>query len=137
MISPSSGTSSVRRGDAVFLANLAQLFLDDGEDALLFREDVAQVLDRLDQFLVFVVDLLALEAGQLIKAQIENLIRLVFAERVTAFGQPRFVANQDADLFDLSFRVNSKASNFTRASSRLAEPRMMRMNSSRFASAMR
>ena len=47
------------------------------------------------------LDLVAFQTGQLIEAQIENLIDLMFAERVTAFGQPRFVANEDADLLDL------------------------------------
>ena len=101
LISPSSGTSWVRRGVAVFVANLAQLLLDDREDARFLREDVAQVLDRFDQLLVFVVDLVALQPGELIEAQIEDLIGLMFAESVTAVGQPRFVANQDADLLDL------------------------------------
>ena len=36
-------------------------------------EDVEQVFDRLDQLLVFAVDLVAFQAGQLIEAQIENL----------------------------------------------------------------
>ena len=40
-----------RRG--IFVANLAQLFLDDGENARFFRQDVAQIFDRLDQLLVF------------------------------------------------------------------------------------
>ena len=69
----------------VLVVDLAQLFLDDLENAGLFRENVAQILDRLDQLLVFVDDLFALETGQLIEAQIENLIRLMFAEGVTAF----------------------------------------------------
>ena len=86
----------------MFVANFAQLFLDDLEDARFFRENVAQILDRLDQLLVFVDDLFALETGELIKAQIENLVGLMFAEGVTAFGQARFVANEDADLFDLA-----------------------------------
>ena len=68
------------------------------EDARFLREDVEQILDRLDQLLVFALDLLALQAGELIEAQIENLVRLVFAEGVTAVGQARFVADQDADL---------------------------------------
>ena len=72
------------------------------ENARFLRENVAQVLDRLDQLLVFVDDLFALEPGELIEAQIENLVRLMFAESVTAFGQARFVANQDADLLDLA-----------------------------------
>jgi hypothetical protein len=41
--------------------------------------------------------------GQLIQAQIEDLVRLMFAEGVAAIGQPRFVANENADLFDLPF----------------------------------
>ena len=85
----------------VFSLNLAQLFFDDLKDALLFRQNVAQVFDRLDQLLVFVDDFLALQPGQLIKAQIKNLIRLMFAESITAIREARFVANQDADLFDL------------------------------------
>ena len=47
------------------------------------------------------VDLLALEPGELIKAKIEDLRRLMFAEGVTAVRQARFVADQDADLLDL------------------------------------
>ena len=50
------------------------------------------------------VDLFAFETGQLIQAQIENLVGLVFAESVAAFDQARFVANQNADLLDLSSR---------------------------------
>ncbi len=73
----------------VLLPDLAQLFLDDLEDAHFLRQDVAQVLDRLDQLLVFVVDLVALEAGQLVEAQFEDLVRLVFAEGVAAIGQAR------------------------------------------------
>ena len=37
----------------VFVANLAQLFLDDGENARFFRENIEQILDRLDQLFVF------------------------------------------------------------------------------------
>ena len=33
---------------AMLVPQLAQFFLDDGEDALLFGENVAQILDRLD-----------------------------------------------------------------------------------------
>ena len=77
----------------MFVAQLAQFLFDDREDALLFGENVAQVLNRFDQFLVFILDLVALETGQLIKAEIENLISLMFAERVTAIGQPGGIAN--------------------------------------------
>src|SRR5207253_1451499 len=120
----------------MFIPQFAQLFFDNRENALLFGQNVAQVLDRLDQLLVFVVDLLPLEAGQLIQAKIENLVRLVLTEGVTPIRQARGIANQNADLLDLLL-VNSNASSLIRASSRLADPRMIRMNSSRFASAMR
>src|SRR5205814_10396049 len=74
------------------------------ENALLFGENIAQILNGLNQLFVFVLDLIALETGQLIQTQIENLSGLVLAARVTTFGQARGVANQNADLFDLSFR---------------------------------
>src|SRR5436305_102353 len=35
----------------IFVAKLAQLFLDDGEDALFLGQDVAQIFDRLEQLL--------------------------------------------------------------------------------------
>ena len=49
-------------------------------------------------------DLFAFQPGELIQAQIENLVGLMFAEGVAAFGQARFVANENADLLDLSSR---------------------------------
>src|SRR5438132_7711394 len=88
----------------MLIAQLAQLFLDDREYALLFGENVSQVLDRLDQVLVFVVDLVALETGQLIQTKIENLIRLVFTKRIAAIRQPRGIANKNANFLDLRFR---------------------------------
>ena len=50
------------------------------------------------------VDLFALQTGELIQTQIENLVGLMFAEGVAAFDQARFVANQNADLLDLLSR---------------------------------
>ena len=51
--------------------------------------------------LVFALIFSRFEAGELIEAQIENLVRLVFAESVAAIDQAGFVADQDADLLDL------------------------------------
>src|SRR5437763_16116085 len=85
----------------MFIPQFAQLLFDNRENALLFGQNVAQVLDRLDQLLVFVVDLLPLEAGQLIQAKIENLVRLVRTEGVTPIRQARGSANENADLLDL------------------------------------
>ena len=85
----------------MLIANLAQLFLDDLEDARFLGQDVAQVLDGLDQLRVFLFDLFALEPGELIEPQIEDLVRLMFAERVTPIDQPRVVPDQDPDFLDL------------------------------------
>src|SRR3954462_308340 len=54
-----------RRG--MLVANLAQLFLDDLEDARFLRENVAQIFDRLDQLTVFLRNLFALEPGELVE----------------------------------------------------------------------
>ena len=53
VISPSSGTMLRPTRCAVLIPDVAQFLLDDGEDALLLREDVEQIFDRLDKFLVF------------------------------------------------------------------------------------
>src|SRR5438874_9196760 len=50
-------------GGGVLVSNFAQLFLDDGKNALLFCQDIAQVLDRIEQFLVFANDFFAFESG--------------------------------------------------------------------------
>ena len=107
------------------------------EDARFLREDVAQILDRLDQLVVFALDLVALQAGELIEAQVEDLVRLVFAEGVAAIDEARFVADQDADLLDLLPRELEREQFDPALRRGSREPRMMRMNSSRFASAMR
>src|SRR5207253_2376594 len=39
----------------------------------------------------------------LIQTQVENLVGLLFAQRVTAFHQPGRTTNDDPDLLDLSF----------------------------------
>src|SRR2546430_8513187 len=87
----------------IFVADFAQFLFDDREDALLFGQNIAKVLDRLDYVLVLRLDLLPLESGELIQTQVENLVGLLFAERVTAFHQPGRTTNDDPDLLDLSF----------------------------------
>ena len=86
---------------AVLVANLAELFFDDREDALLFGQNVAKIFDRFEKFLVFLIDLLALEPGELIQAKIKDFVSLLFAEGVAAICQAGLAANQDADLLDL------------------------------------
>ena len=72
-----------------FRCNLAQLVLDDRQHALLLREDVEQVLDRLEQLVVFALDLVALEAGELVEAEVEDVADLLLAEDVAAVGRAR------------------------------------------------
>src|SRR6266480_2042381 len=86
----------------VFVANFAQFLYDDSENALLFGENVSQILDGIDELLVLLIDLFALEAGQLIQAEIENVVGLLLAECIPPIGQARRIANQNPDLFHLT-----------------------------------
>src|SRR5579884_1167877 len=87
---------------AEFVANFAQLLLDDLQNSLLLRQDVTEVFDRSDYLFVFLLDFFPFQAGQLIEAKVENFVGLLFAEGVAAFYEPRRAANDDADLFHLS-----------------------------------
>ena len=69
---------------SVFVANFAELFFDYREDALLLCQNIAKIFDRLEQVLVFLVDLFAFEPGELIQTKIKDLISLLFAESVTS-----------------------------------------------------
>ena len=115
---------------------LAQFLFDDGHDAGFFREDVQQVLDALEDLGVFELDLVHFHAGQLVEAEVEDGVGLGFAEGVAAAGEAGFVADEDPKRSTWT-RVKSKARSLMRASSRLEDWRMMRMNSSRLARAMR
>src|SRR3954468_18595380 len=85
----------------MFVANIAQLFLDDRENALFFREDVAQIVDRLNQAFVLGLDLVALHPGELIKPELENLIGLVLTDGVAAVSRASRITKKDTDFFDL------------------------------------
>src|SRR4029077_6126885 len=87
---------------AVFVANFPKLFFDNREDTLLFGQDVAEVFDGVEEFLVLLVDLFSLEPRQLIQPKIKDFISLMFAEGVAAICQAGFTANQYADLLDLT-----------------------------------
>jgi hypothetical protein len=54
------------------LGDLAQLLLDEAQDARLVAEDRAQLLDALDDVGVLVADLVGLERRQLRQAQVED-----------------------------------------------------------------
>src|SRR5262249_14911324 len=88
----------------VLISNFAEFLFDNRQDAFLFRQNVAQILNRVDQFLVFGNDLVPLHPGELVEAKLQDLIGLVFAERVTPVDQTRLVPNENADFLHLLFR---------------------------------
>src|SRR6266404_1829159 len=85
----------------MFVANVAQFFFDNREDARFLRKNISQIFDRVYQLFVLIVDLVAFEAGELIKPKIKNLIGLVLAKCIAAFDQTRFIANKNTDLLHL------------------------------------
>ena len=66
----------------VLLGGVAQLLLDQGEQLQLAREDAAELFDERHQFAVLGLDLVALQAGELVEAQVEDGHGLAFAEAV-------------------------------------------------------
>ena len=87
---------------AVLVADGVQFLLDDREHADFLGQDVDQVADLFQQFLVLLDDLVALQAGQLIEAQFEDGGDLLGADEVAAVGQPRLVVDADAERLDLA-----------------------------------
>ena len=69
-------------GTDVLLGGVAQLLLDEGEQLRLAREDAAELFDERHQFAVFGLDLVALQAGELVEAEVEDGHGLPFAEAV-------------------------------------------------------
>src|SRR5215212_4070693 len=93
----------------MFVAQFAQFLLNNSEDALLFCENVAQILDSFDEVLVFVINLFPLEPGQLIETKVQNFVCLMFAEGVTPIREARRIAYENSELLDLTFgKVESK-----------------------------
>ena len=86
---------------AVLVADGPQLFLDDGEHALLLGQDVDEVGDRGEQLAVLPGDLVALQAGQLVEAQLEDGGDLLGADDVAVVAQPRRGMDLDAEALGL------------------------------------
>src|SRR5580704_9164827 len=61
---------------SILVLNSQQLFLDDRHDSICPTQNVEQINNLPDNITVFVDDFFAFESGQLVEAQIENLIRL-------------------------------------------------------------
>ena len=68
----------------ILLFHFEQLILDDLEDSFFSREDVEQVLDAFEQFVVLVLHFLSLEANKLVKAEFKNVIDLLVGEGVAS-----------------------------------------------------
>ena len=73
------------------------LFLDDRQHARLLGQDVHQVLDRDHQLGVFAGDLVALQAGELVQAQVQDGVGLPLAEGVAAVHEAGRRAHLDAE----------------------------------------
>ena len=66
----------------VLLGGVTQLLLNQGEQLQLAREDAAEFFDECHQFAVLSLDLVALQSGELVEAQVEDGHGLAFAEAV-------------------------------------------------------
>ena len=84
----------------VFSLNLAEFILDDREDAFLAGENVHEVFDGGDEGIVFAFDAVALHAGELIEAEVEDVADLLLGEAVFAIHDAGVAADEDADLLD-------------------------------------
>ena len=74
----------VLRSRFVVFVELFQFFLDDAADELLAGENSAVVGDFFEEIFVFIFDLVSLEAGELVEAQIEDGVGLPIGQRVLA-----------------------------------------------------
>ena len=90
-----------------------------------FARMSSKSLMTFEQFLVFGLDLVNFQPGQLIQAQFQNRVHLPLGQRVTACLQARFAADQNAPASRPASCVHSNASSLTRASSRFWLERMM------------
>jgi hypothetical protein len=67
----------------VLIPDPKQFLLDDRHHPIGAMENVEEIVNLPDDFAVFVDNLFTFKSGELVKAQIENLIRLVFAEDIS------------------------------------------------------
>src|SRR5690606_15926958 len=87
------GQVGVGRGDlgaagiAVLGANLLQLLVDDFHQALGIGQDADQLADLVENFLVLAQQLLVLQAGQAVQAQVEDGLGLFRRQEVLAVAQ--------------------------------------------------
>ena len=81
-------------GVAEFLLDGAELFADDGRDALSAGQDVEQVVNLGHHLFVFGHDFVLLQPGQALQAHLQNLLRLRVGQAVQAISAHAVVALQ-------------------------------------------
>ena len=82
---------------AVLVADDDEFLLDDGEHADFLGENVHEIADLFEEFLIVADDLVALEAGELIEAQLEDGGDLLGADEVATVGEASLVVDHDAE----------------------------------------
>ena len=91
-------------GISVFLLNLEQLLFDDRVDLLLAGQNTAQLLDLLDDGEILLLDLIPLQAGQLVQPQFQDRVSLPVAQLVLCdqlfLGQGTILGGTD-DLYEV------------------------------------
>src|ERR1700722_2842926 len=85
---------------SVFVPDPQQLLFDDRHYPIGAIQNVEQIGNLADDFAVFIDDLVAFEPGQLVKAKIENLIRLMFTKYISTTDQTSFTSDADANLLN-------------------------------------
>ena len=81
-------------GIAEFLLDGAELFADDGGDALGAGQDVEQVVNLGHHLFVFRDDFVLFQSGQTLQAHLQNFLRLRIRQTVQAVGSHAVVALQ-------------------------------------------
>ena len=93
---------AARRGVLVF--NFYDTFFDDAQHAIFAGDDVHQILDLDEQFVVLALDFILLKPGQLVQTQVENGVHLHLAEQIKTALNALFIADFDAPFFEHFFR---------------------------------
>jgi hypothetical protein len=84
----------------VLLFDAEEFFLDDCHHAIGSAQNIEQIIDLSDDFTVLVNDFFPFKTRQLVQAQVENLVSLMFAKDIAAIDQSSFAPYPDADALD-------------------------------------
>ena len=93
---------AARRG--VLFFNLYDAFFDNAQHTIFAGDDVHQILDLDEQFVVLALDFVLLKTGQLVQTQVENGVHLHLAEQIKTALNALFIADFDAPFLEHFFR---------------------------------